>query len=49
MMSSSGANPENYVSMSMSFPHKEILKMAYGLYDNLLKVAVNDTIYPLEH
>jgi hypothetical protein len=45
MMSSSAANPENY--LSMSFHHKEILKMAEGLYDDLLKVVVNDTIYPL--
>jgi hypothetical protein len=47
MMSSSAANRENY--LSMSFHHKEILKMAEGLYDDLLKAAVNNTIYPLSH
>jgi hypothetical protein len=45
MMSSSAANPEkNY--LSMSFRHKEILKMAEGLYDDLLKAVVGNTIYP---
>jgi transposase len=44
MMSSSAANPENY--LSMSFHHKEILKMAEGLYDELLKAVVGNTIYP---
>jgi hypothetical protein len=47
MMSSSAANLENY--LSMSFHHKEILKMAEGLYDELLKAAVNNTLYPLAH
>ena len=28
----------------MPFHHKEILNIAEGLYDQLLKVAVNDTI-----
>jgi hypothetical protein len=45
MMSSSSslANPEkNY--LSMPFHHKEILTMAEGLYDDLLKAAVNNTI-----
>ena len=45
MMSSSAANPENY--LSMSFHHKEILKIAEGFYDELLKAAVNNTLYPL--
>jgi hypothetical protein len=46
MSSSSLANPEkNY--LSMPFHHKEILTMAEGLYDHLLKVIVNDTICPL--
>jgi hypothetical protein len=46
MMSSSTENPEkNYLPMPLHH-HKEILKMAEGLYDNLLKVAVNNTIYP---
>jgi hypothetical protein len=44
MMSSSSANPENY--LSMSFHHKEILKMAEGFYDELLKAVVGNTIYP---
>jgi hypothetical protein len=44
MMSPSSANPENY--LSMSFHHKEILTMAEGLYDHLLKAAVNNTLYP---
>jgi hypothetical protein len=47
MMSSSAANPENH--LSMSFHHKEILKMAEELYDELLKAAVNNTLYPLAH
>ena len=49
MMSSSSptANPENYPPMP--FHHKEILNIAEGLYDQLLKVAVNDTIYPSSH
>ena len=33
----------------MPFHHKEILNIAEGLYDQLLKVAVNNTIYPLSH
>jgi hypothetical protein len=48
MMSSSSslANPEkNY--LPMPFHHKEIMKIAEELYDELLKVAVNNTIYPL--
>jgi hypothetical protein len=46
MKSSSSANPEkNY--LSMPFYHKEIMTMAEGFYDHLLKVAVDDTIYPL--
>jgi hypothetical protein len=44
IISSSAANPENY--LSMSFNHKEILKMAEGLYDELLKAVVGNTIYP---
>jgi hypothetical protein len=48
MSSSSLANPEkNY--LSMPFHHKEILTMAEGLYDHLLKAAVNNTLYPLAH
>jgi hypothetical protein len=50
MMSSSTstANPEkNYLSMPSH--HKEILTMAEGLYDHLLKAAVNNTLYPLAH
>jgi hypothetical protein len=33
----------------MPFYHKEILSIAEGLYDQLLRVAVNDTIYPSSH
>jgi hypothetical protein len=49
MMSSSSptASPENYTPLP--FRHKEILNIAEGLYDQLLKVAVNDTIYPSSH
>jgi hypothetical protein len=43
--SSTAANPEkNY--LAMPFHHKEIMKIAEELYDSLLKVAVNNTIYP---
>lgn len=42
MMSS---NPENYL-VPLQFYHEEILKIAEGIYDNLLKVAVNNAIYP---
>ncbi len=44
MMSPSTANPENYITMPSH--HKEILKIAEGLYDRLLRTAVNNTIYP---
>jgi len=44
MMSSSAANPENYYLVH--FYHKEILKMAEELYNRLLRVSVNNTIYP---
>ena len=33
----------------MPFHHKQILNIAEGLYDQLLKVAVNNTIYPSSH
>jgi hypothetical protein len=45
MLSASGANPEIYLSMQF-YHHKEILKISEGLYDQLLKTAVNNTIYP---
>ena len=45
--SSPTASPESYPPLS--FHHKEILNIAEGLYDQLLKVAVNDTIYPSSH
>ena len=46
MSSSPTANPEiNY----LAFHHKEILQIAEELYDQLLRVAVNDTIYPSSH
>jgi hypothetical protein len=45
--STSTANPEkNYLVPLQFYHHKEILKMAEGLYDNLLKVVVDNTIYP---
>jgi hypothetical protein len=47
MSSSSTASPENYPPLP--FRHKEILNIAEGLYDQLLKVAFNDTIYPSSH
>ena len=47
MSSSSTANQESYPPMP--FHHKEILNIAEGLYDQLLRVAVNDTIYLLSH
>jgi hypothetical protein len=46
-MISSAPNPENY--LPLPFHHKEILKIADGLYDNLLKAVVDNTIYtPLQ-
>jgi hypothetical protein len=49
MMSSSSptANQESYPPLS--FHHKEILNIAEGLYDQLLKVAINNTIYSSSH
>ena len=47
MSSSSTANQESYPPMP--FYHKEILSIAEGLYDQLLRVAVNDAIYPSSH
>jgi len=47
MSSSPTANQESYPPMP--FHHKEILNIAEGLYDQLLRVAVNDTIYPSSH
>ena len=49
MMSSSSptANQESYPLMP--FHHKEILNIAEGLYDQLLRVAVNDAMYLLSH
>jgi hypothetical protein len=47
MMSSSTTNPENYPPLP--FYHKGIMKIAEELYDQLLRVAVNDTIYPSSH
>ena len=31
----------------MSFYHKEILKIAGEIYDNLLEIVVNNTLYSL--
>jgi hypothetical protein len=47
MSSSSTANQRSYPLVS--FHHKEILNIAEGLYNQLLRVAVNDTIYPSSH
>jgi hypothetical protein len=47
MPSSPTANQESYPPLS--FHHKEILNIAEGLYDQLLKVAINNTIYPSSH
>ena len=47
MMFSSAAYPETYPPMP--FHHKEIPNIAEWLYDQLLRVAVNDTIYPSSH
>jgi len=45
IMSASTASPEkNY--LPLPFHHKEILKIAEELHDNLLKVTVNNTTYP---
>jgi hypothetical protein len=44
IISSSATNPESY--LHLPFHHKEILKIAEGVYDNLSKAAVNNTIYP---
>jgi beta-glucosidase-like glycosyl hydrolase len=46
MSSSTAANPERYLVPLQSYHHKEILKIADGLYDNLIKVVVDNTIYP---
>jgi hypothetical protein len=46
MMSSSTENSEKNYLVPLPFHHKEILTMAEGLYDNLLKVVINNTIYP---
>jgi hypothetical protein len=46
MMSSSAADPERYLVPLQFYHHKEILKIAEGLYDNLLKVVVNNAVYP---
>jgi CheY-like chemotaxis protein len=47
MSSSPTASPENYPPMP--FYHKEILNIAEELYDQLLKIVVNNTIYLLSH
>ena len=40
---SSTANPESYLT---SFVHKKVFEISEKFYDMLLKVAVNNTIYP---
>jgi DnaJ-domain-containing protein 1 len=44
MMSSSAANPENYLP---SFVHRKVFEISEKFYDMLLKVAVNNAIYPI--
>jgi hypothetical protein len=44
MISSSTANPEKNYPIPMPFHHKEILKIADGFYDELLKTAVSNII-----
>jgi hypothetical protein len=44
--SPSTANPANNYPPMLLHHHKEILQLAEGLYDELLKVAVDNTIYP---
>jgi hypothetical protein len=45
-MSSSAAYPvKNYLVSLQFYHHKEILEMAEGLYDTLIKVVVYNTIY----
>jgi hypothetical protein len=43
IMSSSTANPENYLP---SFIQRKVFEISEKFYDMLLKVAVNNTIYP---
>ena len=43
MSSSPTANPENYPPLP--FHHKEILNIAEGLYDQLLKAVIDNTIH----
>ena len=45
MSSSSAANPKSYLVPVQFYHHREILKIAEEVYDNLLKVAVDNTIY----
>jgi hypothetical protein len=47
MSSSTAANPEKSYLLAMPLHHTEIMKIAEGLYDQLVKVAVNNTIYSL--
>jgi hypothetical protein len=42
IMSSSAANPENYLT---SFVHRKVFEISEKFYDRLLKVAINNTIY----
>jgi transcriptional regulator with XRE-family HTH domain len=44
IMSSSTANPENYLP---SFVHRKVFEISEKFYDMLLKVAVNNAIYPI--
>jgi hypothetical protein len=46
-MMSSPNSEKNYLGPLQFYHYNEILKIAEGLYDQLLKVIVNDTICPL--
>jgi hypothetical protein len=45
MSSPTAANPEKNYLLPMPFHHKEIMKIAEGLYDQLLKAVIDNTIY----
>jgi hypothetical protein len=40
----SSSSPENYLP---SFVHRKVFEISEKFYDMLLKVAVNNTVYPL--
>jgi hypothetical protein len=45
MSSPTAANPEKNYLLPMPFHHKEIMKIAEGLYDQSLKAVIDNTIY----